>query len=342
MDLELLVIGATSAGWQGAVTAAQAGINVALVVLPHQSAALYPDLRQLPDEFLQDLCSDWLRRSCRKTTDSQEPAQWRQFAAHVIEGWNLQQEVHREEFLADGGRLWKANAEFLDAHNVQLKASCGQTVEVSAEHILLATGTCMQHIPCAAQRMPNVHDAAALLNASAIPRTAMIVGGGVTGLRAACILAWWGSSVTVIDGHQSAGELLDEDTIDWFNWAEELGVHFECGEDVIAVEETSARHVTVILESGRQLTTDSVWLATRRCGETDNLHLDRAGITTDDRGRVWCNDLNRTWADSISAVGDVVGFCPAGQSESEVARQLVESLFELPSESCGERCVCVD
>lgn len=337
MDLELLVIGATSAGWQGAITAAQAGINVALVILPQQSAALYPDLRQIPDEFLHDLCSDWARRSPRGAAQTPEPTDWRQFAEQVTEAWNLGREVQREQFLADGGRLWTANAELLDAHNVRLRCSRGQTAEVSAEHILLATGTRIQHLPCAAQHMPNVHDAAALFNAAAIPRTATIVGGGVTGLRAACLLAWWGSTVTVIDGHRSVGELLDEATIDWFHWAEELGVRFECGEDVIAVEETSARHVDLILESGCRLTATSVWLATRRCGETDHLQLDRAGLSTDDRGRVWCDDLNRTWAESISAVGDVVGFCPAIQSESEVAQQLVESLFEPACESCGEQ-----
>ncbi len=336
MDLELLVIGATSAGWRVAVAAAQAGSNVGLVALPSRPDALRSDLRQLPDELVREVCADWpLLRPLRRSSPSHaDVASWRQFTDYATQAWRQEQADHRNRLLAADGVMWTGTPRLLDSHSVSVGDAAGRSLRIQANHLLLATGTRSQRPQFVPPSLPGVHAAAGLLDAAAIPQAAYVVGAGMTGLRAACLLAWWGAQVTIVDGRSFVDDRRDEQAAEWLSWAEELGVHFLSGEDVIGLQALSARRVGLTLESGRQLSSESVWLATGRQGETEHLQLDHAGLSVDDRGRLWCDDRHRTWSPSIFAAGDVVGFCPSARSESEVAGHVVQSMRSFATDKC--------
>jgi len=195
--------------------------------------------------------------------------------------------------------------------------------------MLIATGTEPLRPQVAPVGLPNVFEAAGILDASALPREACVVGAGVTGLRAACLLAWWGARVQVIDGRSLESLSHDDEIVDLMRQADELGVSFECGEDVIGLKSGSGRRVVITLESGRHLETESVWLATRRHGRTDELQLENAELTADDCGRLWCGAELRTWTESICAVGDVVGYSPEVGTEKELVNHAVQALLEM-------------
>ncbi len=324
MDLELLVIGATSAGWRVAVAAAQAGGTVGLVSLPPRADAFRSDLRLLPDELVREVCADWpLLRPLRRSSPSHaDVASWRQFTDYAVQAWRQERADHRDRLLVAGGIMWTGAVAMIDSRSVAITDAAGRSLRIAANQMVLATGT-RSHLPRFADaHLSGVHEAAGLLDAAAIPQAACVVGAGLTGLRAACLLAWWGAQVTVVDGRASQADLGDEQTAEWLSWAEELGVQFHCGEDVIGLKAQSARRTALTLESGRQLNSESVWLATGRLGETDQLQLDHAGLTVDDRGRLWCDDQQRTWTKSIFAAGDVIGFCPSAGSEADLAGNL--------------------
>lgn len=326
MDLELLVIGATTAGWHVATAAAQAGTRVGLVALPSPHCDGI-DLHQFSDDLLSDVCADFpLLRPLRETRAPRGNSNWRQFAEIALDAWRREQFAYRDRLFARHGLIWTGGAEFQDAHTINIDESAHHPVQVNARHVVLATGSHAVRPRFAPPRFPGVHDAAALLKADSIPQVACVVGGGLTGLRAACLLAWWGADVTVIDGQPSLDHLVDEQTAEWLNWGEELGVRFECGEDVIGLRSQAALRVDLTLESGRLLSAESVWLATGRHGATDLLQIERAGLSQDDRGRLWCDDQHRTWTESIYATGDVVGFCPTVLTERETAARIVNSI----------------
>lgn len=328
MDLELLVIGATSAGWQVANAAAQAGSQVGLVGLAPRPDALRADLRQLPDQLLRDLCADWplLRPLQGANPGRDDITGWRQFTDFATQAWRQEQADSRDRFLANGGLMWTGSPEMIDSHTVGVQDSMGRSLQIAAQSVLLASGTRSQQPRFAEPQLPGVFSAAGLLDATSIPRTACVVGAGMTGLRAACLLAWWGAKVVVVDGCYSSEDFVEPQTAEWFRWAEELGVQFDCGEDVIGMRKPRPGQVALTLESGRHLVSESVWLATGRTGETADLHLDRARVSVDDRGRLWCDNQHRTWSPSIYAAGDVVGFCPSRHSEAEMVGSLVHSM----------------
>lgn len=326
MDLDLLVIGDSSAGWQGAVTAAQLGHKVGLIALPCSPDLSPSDLRQIPPAVLAEACADWplLRTAKQTAVRLADVAAWCQFAGYVKAAWQRETELYRDQLLAAGGQIWVGSAALTGTDSVSVTGTTA--VELRAPQMLIATGTVSHRPRFAGETLANVFDAARVLDVTALPREACIIGAGVTGLQAACLLAWWGVHVRVIDGRSRESVLNDEETFDLRSQADELGVSFECGEDVIGLS-AAGRRVAITLESGRRLEAESVWLATGRHGRTDELQLENAELSADDCGRLWCGAELRTWTESICAVGDVVGYSPEVGSENELVRQAVEALL---------------
>lgn len=329
MDLDLLVIGDSSAGWQGAVTAAQLGHKVGLIALSAGAAAWQADLRQIPGEVLSDACADWPLSGRVEPTGSRPAGhvQWIRFAAYVKATWQHEIDLYRGQLLAAGGQVWAGSPVLTSTQSVTVASSESTSQELQAPQMLIAIGTEPRRPRFANVELPNVFDAARMLDVVALPQEACVVGAGVTGLRAACLLAWWGVKVRVIDGWSRDSLLHDEEISAQFSQAAELGVSFECGEDVIGLMAGAGRRVVITLESGHHLETQSVFLATGRQGRTDELQLENAELTSDDCGRLWCGAELRTWTESISAVGDVVGYTPEIGSERELVNLAVQALL---------------
>lgn len=319
MTLDLLVIGASAAGWQGAISAAQMDRKVGLIRLRSEADSFATDLRQIPGGLLRDACADWPIMKGRKGEISpDQQTSWIQFAAYAKRIWLQEQAAYHDQFLEAGGKFWCGDAWLSGPQTVRLKTQRSRQVTVQADQILIATGT-VAHLP-GFSRTANVppNQAAKLLETGSLACEACVIGASLTGLRAACLMALWGSRVRILDGRRDVPVFEDDSDDDgdsrapfnWRNWAETLGVRFDWGEDVIGLKSQLRRGTDVILESGRVVKSDSVWIATGRRGRTADLQLETAGLTTDDCGRLWCDSDHMTWVPTIRAIGDVVGFPP--------------------------------
>ena len=91
----------------------------------------------------------------------------------------------------------------------------------------------------------------------------------------------------------------------------DLAVTFRFGEEVTAVAVGAAGTVTT-LASGKQIPAGTVMYSAGRQGQTDHLDLAKAGLETDNRGRIIVDDQFQTKVDHIYAVGDVIGFPALG------------------------------
>lgn len=336
MDFDLLVIGASAAGWQVAIAAARMDRKVGLIAqqsLPQQPMV---DLRSLPGSMLRDVCADWpiLQRGPRAASRVECATSWRQFADYTQRVWQQEQDACRDQFLAAGGKVWTGDVMLSGPHGVHLKRPRMKAIEFAFDHLVIATGTTPQKPHFAIEGVPSIGNAAWILESQELSGDACVVGASLTGLRAACLLALWGNRVSLVDGRMVAATVADEDSADWYAWGRDLGVRFETGEDVIGLKSRSPRKTAVILESGRHVVAETIWLATGRRGRTSDLRLGMAGLTTDDCGRLWCDPGHRTWVPSIHAAGDVVGFPPETGLEVETAGNIAENIFRIaPSRS---------
>ncbi len=113
-----------------------------------------------------------------------------------------------------------------------------------------------------------------------------------------------------------------------------LGVTFRLGEKVtqVGLDATSNR-VFAQLESGKKVLSDALIYAVGRQGNSDQLHLEAAGLSCDVRGRLRVNEFYQTDVSDIYAAGDVIGFPALASTSMEQGRLAASHMFQIPFEN---------
>ena len=243
------------------------------------------------------------------------------------EGIIAQQEsVILQRLLRHGVALIPGEASFVDAHTLQVVDASGNTRNISAEVILLASGS--------RPRRPNnipfdkktVLDSTSILNLRHLPDSLLVVGGGVIACEFVSIFAALGVQVCVVDSHAQLLEYLSEDVVgvlaDSFLG---MGVEFHMQERVAEIRKEGSGTLT-ILESGKQIRTDAVLYAQGREPNSGGLNVERAGIAAQD-GWIAVNTHFQTNVPHIFAVGDLIGRPALASTGMEQGRAAVLHAF---------------
>ena len=194
----------------------------------------------------------------------------------------------------------------------------------SADKILIASGTKPARPPHIPFDSETIFDSDEILDLDRIPRSMIVVGGGVIGIEYAIMFAVLGVNVTVVDGRERLLEFCDREIIDTLLYhARSLGMVFRLGESVVDIRRPRRGLVTVELESGKRLLGETVLFSVGRTGDTESLRLGCTGLSADKRGRLPCNEHFQTEVPHIYAVGDVVGFPALASASMEQGRQAV-------------------
>ena len=221
----------------------------------------------------------------------------------------------RAELVRRSVDVYSGDARLVDANTVAVNSCDGDEagmLTITGSRIVLACGTRPARLGSTACDGKLVLCPEDLLSRDELPRSMIVVGAGRTGLDHAIVLAMLGVEVTVTDEHSNVfdlcGGLMDHSLMA----AQSLNIAFRLGEEAIGVERRAGdTEVAVRLASGRLFTAGAVLVCIGKVGRTDGLDLESAGVGLDERGRIWCDASGNTWAPSISAVGDVIGFRPS-------------------------------
>jgi NAD(P) transhydrogenase len=250
--------------------------------------------------------------------------------------------VHEIEIIEDqlarhGVEVLRGEASYTDPHRIRIESPTGDDLEVEADKILIATGTRplrQAHIPFDDER---IIDSDGVVKLNRIPKSMIVVGGGVIGIEYASIFSVLGSDVTLVDGRQSLLEFLDSEIVDEFvHCLRQRDGVLRLGEKVAVVESDANGQVTAVLESGKRLRGDLVLVTAGRVGNTGDLKLDRAGLAADDRGRILVSDSFQTQVAHIYAAGDVIGFPSLASTSMEQGRLAACHAFGQPTTSTPE------
>jgi len=148
-----------------------------------------------------------------------------------------------------------------------------------------------------------------ILGLDALPKTLVVVGGGVIGVEYTCMFAVLGVRVTLIEKRNRLLEFADQEIIEALSYhLRDARVTMRLGEEVDSVEEPTPGTVVANLESKKKVSGDALLYAVGRQGNVDDLNLAAAGLEADKRGRIAVDEHYQTKVDHIYAVGDVVGF----------------------------------
>lgn len=217
--------------------------------------------------------------------------------------------------------------------------------QFSADKFFIATGTRParpEHVPF---NEKTIFCSDALLKLERLPKSIIVVGGGVIGVEYACMMATLGIKVTLVEARKEVLGFLDHEITEAFQYhMRSTGMTLRLGEKVAKIEtlpETtgdsgSAVRVQATLESGKTLRAQTLLYAIGRQGTTAALQLDKAGLVADDRERMKVDEHFRTAVPHIYAIGDVVGFPALASTAMEQGRLAVCHAYGIETKSLPE------
>jgi NAD(P) transhydrogenase len=199
-------------------------------------------------------------------------------------------------------------AHFLDPHQIRVEGPQGDTT-LEAERIIIAVGT----RPAASPKVPingrTIVNSDQILDLPELPRSLIVVGGGVIGVEYACMFAVLGVRVTLVEKRDRLLEFADREIIEALSYhLRDSRVTLRLGEEVESVEDLTAGGVVANLQSNKKISGDALLFAVGRQGSVEDLNLAAAGLEADSRGRIPVDEHYQTKAEHIFAVGDVIGF----------------------------------
>jgi NAD(P) transhydrogenase len=228
-------------------------------------------------------------------------------------------------------------ARFVDAHTIDV-LGIGAPRRVTSEFFLVATGSKPYQPPGIPFDDEDVDDSDTILLIDRLPKSMVIVGGGVIGCEYASMFAALRVPVTLIESRSRLLPFLDLEMGERLRGAlKNLGCDIRLGEQTTYIKRVGLgvagagtpdkAGIAVGLASGGEIVVDKVLAASGRSGRTEELGLDAIGVGLDKRGYVQVDDDYRTKVPSIYAAGDVIGFPMLASTGMEQARVAVCHAF---------------
>ena len=329
-DYDLVVLGVGPAGERGAAQAAYFGKRVVCIERGAEPGGAAVHTGTLPSKTLREtslFLSGYRQRELYGLSVDLNPATAvpkllsRKDAVRDLEvariRWNL--ERHNVPLLV-------GTARFVDPHTVEL-AGLGGPRRITGDVFLVATGSRPHHPADIPFDDPDVDDSDSILQIADLPKTLVVVGGGVIGCEYASMFAAMQVKVILVEGRPRLLSFLDAEIAERLRGSmQALGVTFHLGRTTKAIRRVDKQIVTT-LDDGLELSADKVLASSGRSGWTDGLGLEGIGVQVDKRGAVKVDGDYRTAVQHVYAAGDVIGFPALASTSMEQARVAVCHAF---------------
>ena len=301
-NFDLVVLGGGSGGYAAALRGAQLGLSVALIEA----------------DKLGGTC---LHRGCIPTKallHAGEIADGTREASHFgvnatfnsidMTGVNTYKDgVITKLHKGLQGLVKSRNITYIEGHG---KLVAKDTVEVNGarytgKNVLLATGSYARTLPGLDIDGKRVITSDQAIKMEYVPKSVIVLGGGVIGCEFASVWKSFGAEVTIIEGLPHLVALEDESSSKLLERAyRKRGINFELGVRFKS-HVVNADGVTITLEDGKTFSAEVLLVAVGRGPVSANLGYEEQGITMD-RGYVLVDEKCRTNVPGIWAVGDLI------------------------------------
>ncbi|MCI0366372.1 MAG: FAD-dependent oxidoreductase, partial [Phycisphaerales bacterium] len=212
-------------------------------------------------------------------------------------------------------------ASFVDAHTVRVDTQHGHEELLSADFIVIATGSRPRREPNIPFNSSNICDSDSILAAETMPKTMAVLGGGVIGCEYATMFSAFGVKITLIDRRQELLRFVDQEVIQALIYQMRTsGVNIKLNEEIGEIKLDERGRVVTGLKSNKTVVTDMLLFSMGRSSNTDELNLGAIGIVTDKTGLIKVNEYYQTVVPNIYAAGDVIGFPGLASTSMEQGR----------------------
>ena len=223
-------------------------------------------------------------------------------------------------------------ASFVAPGKLSVKKADGTTEEMTADAIIVATGSVNSQPPIPGlKENPNCIDSTGALSLEALPKSMVVIGGGVIGLELACAYASFGTKITVVEAMDHMLPMLDGDlTKIGVEHMKKMGMEFNLECPVQSVEPSPVGAKVVCKNKAGETVSfeaEKVLVAIGRRANTASLNLE-AGKLDNDRGRIIVNDKMETSVPGVYAIGDcVMGHAQLAHTASAMGEVAAENIM---------------
>jgi dihydrolipoamide dehydrogenase len=186
-----------------------------------------------------------------------------------------------------------------------IKVMGEDNIEITADKIIIATGSEPRNIPAFPFDFKKIHDSTSLLEMRKLPKKLAIIGGGVIGCEFASLYSVMGVEVTILEMLPRIipmeAEVVSTALAKAFT---RKGIKIETGVKVEGID-TSGKGVKVLLGGGNSVDADIALVAVGRKLNTNDIGLEKAGIVPLDNGMIPVDEHMETHVSGIYAIGDI-------------------------------------
>ncbi len=330
---QLVVIGAGPGGYVAAIRAAQLGMNVAIIE---------------KEDTLGGTCLNWGCIPSKALLDSSEKyyEASNHFDVHGIGVTELKlnfkkmmarkkdvvlQTTKGIDYLMSKNKITRllGTASFVGKDSLMVSNSKGE-ISIQADHIIIASGsevTPLESVPVDGKQIITSTEA---LSLEKLPKSLVIIGGGVIGVEMGSIYARLGTKVTVVEYMDRLLPTMDAESGKALQKSlKKIGVNFSLKTRVTGVSK-SKKFVTLHAEDSNSkeinIESEIVLVAIGRRPYTERLGLDSIGIKVNERGCIPVNERFETSVKGVYAIGDVIGGAMLAHKASEEGVACVEGI----------------
>jgi len=306
----ILIIGAGPGGYVAAIRAAQLGAQVTIVeeqavggvclnwgCIPSKTLLNLVDLGERARHaeawgltFEGPIGFDLKRMMARKNDVVQSLVKG---ISTLFKQWKIQHVAGRGELVSD--------------RQVRVTDADGATNLLDAEAIVLATGSSwpqMTQFPIDGQQVISSKEA---LELTEIPRSVIIVGGGVEGCEFACLFSGLGSQVTLVEMMPMVLSMEDEDTVTILTREfkkRKIRLNLNA---TIQDWKATVDGIQSTLSTGESAIADKMLISVGRRMNSHGLGLETVGVQTGSREEILVDEHMETSVPGVYAIGDVTG-----------------------------------
>ena len=323
---DVVIIGSGPGGYVGAIRCAQLGMKTAIIERYNSLGGTCLNVGCIPSKALLDSSEHFHNAQHTFKEHGIDLKDVKVNLSQMIKRKNdvVSQTVGGIDYLMKKNKIdvYYGHGSFQTKNLIDIKSEDGKVTTIEAAKTIIATGSKPSSLPGIEIDKKRIITSTEALNLKEIPKHLVIIGGGVIGLELGSVYARLGAKVSVVEYMNSLIPTMDGTMgKELQKVLKKLGFEFYLSHKVTGVK-SSSKEVTVTALNSKEETVelkgDYCLVAVGRKPYTENLGLDKAGVKTDDRGRVEIDDHLQTNVPGIFAIGDVVrGAMLAHKAEEE-------------------------
>lgn len=306
---DVIVIGAGPGGYVAAIRCAQLGLKTACVEKRETLGGTCLNVGCIPSKALLSASEKFEEAEHHfegmgiKTSPKLDLKTMMKFKGEVVEsntkGIEFLFKKNKVDHLKGAGEIVKAGI-----------VKVGDK-EYETDSIIIATGSDVISLPGIEIDEKKIVSSTGALELSEVPKSLVVIGGGVIGLEMGTVWRRLGAKVTVVEYLDNILPGMDgEVRKEALKIFKKQGMEFKLSSKVTKAK-ASAKGVDLMLEpagggDSETLSADTVLMAIGRKPYTEGLGLDKVGVDLDDRGRVKVDEFFESSVEGIYAIGDVI------------------------------------